>query len=1035
MGSLRDNLRICATLAAVSCALVLPIRGLDPNKTISQFTHTSWSAKDGIPGPVQAIAQTPDGYLWLGTRAGLYRFDGLRFISWEATRGDPLPQSSIMSLFTARDGSLWMGFGAGVVARLRDGVLRTYSAADGSLRTTRSFAEDGGGSIWAGGENGLSRFENGTWHRVGAALGYRAAGAQQLVVDRRGTLWVATTGTDFGLSGDGVSFNTILTLAPNGKQFQATGQPVAYISQLAEAPDGQVWMFQFGEQTVRPVLGRAEPNVSRAVKGPPICGIFDGESSLWIGLFRGGIRRASDFKHLGHASFDRFESADGLSSDGVRAAFRDREGNIWFGTNRGLDRFRENKATPFSAKEGLAQNPLLDLTSTPDGTVWVVTFAGDRVQHFVGGRIVSQGLPPASRSNSILSLYSDKDRVWLGGNFGLAEGVGGKFSFVSVPGNAEKSGVENITSDSAGNLWIVVFEGDKSRVRRLRNGAWTDFPDTELPNYRCGAVFGDAAGRVWLGFDGEVAVYENDRFHRYSAAAGLPHGRIRSISSDHTGRVWFGSEGGLSRFDGRRFSTLTKENGLPGNAVSGIVEDDDGFYWIAGTLGIIRASMQEVEKALKSPTYRMQTLFLDTTDGLPGLPNPASFPAAIKTPDGKLWFATTDGIAVVDPRRLPMNGVPPTILIQTVTADSQPFAISSELHLRPKVRNVEIGFAALSLSIPERVLFRYKLEGYDDEWRGPVTDRSASYTNLPPRDYRFRVIACNNDGVWNETGATLAFSIDPAFYQTVSFGLFCAAAAAGILLAAIRWRMRLIAARLAAQFQQRLEERTRIAQDLHDTLLQGFISASLQLSLANRELTVDSKAKRIVTEVLDLMRSVIEEGRSAVRGMRLRQADANDLEKSFSRIRAEAIADGPAKFRVLVEGPERPLHALVRDDVYRIGREAIVNAFRHSGAANVEVELRYCDPNLRLFVRDDGRGIEPQILRDGRDGHWGLSGMRETAERIGAKLRLQSRLSEGTEVELTVPAEIAFAPRPPAGRWWRIFRRRGRSNEQFKNSP
>ena len=1035
MGSLRDNLRICATLAAVSCALVLPIRGLDPNKTISQFTHTSWSAKDGIPGPVQAIAQTPDGYLWLGTRAGLYRFDGLRFISWEAARGEPLPQSSIMSLFTARDGSLWMGFGAGVVARLRDGVLRTYSAADGSLRTTRSFAEDGGGSIWAGGENGLSRFENGTWHRVGAALGYRAAGAQQLVVDRRGTLWVATTGTDFGLSGDGVSFNTILTLAPNGKQFQATGQPVAYISQLAEAPDGQVWMFQFGEQTVRPVLGRAEPNVSRAVKGPPICGIFDGESSLWIGLFRGGIRRASDFKHLGHASFDRFESADGLSSDGVRATFRDREGNIWFGTNRGLDRFRENKATPFSAKEGLAQNPLLDLTSTPDGTVWVVTFAGDRVQHFVGGRIVSQGLPPASRSNSILSLYSDKDRVWLGGNFGLAEGVGGKFSFVSVPGNAEKSGVENITSDSAGNLWIVVFEGDKSRVRRLRNGAWTDFPDTELPNYRCGAVFGDAAGRVWLGFDGEVAVYENDRFHRYSAAAGLPHGRIRSISSDHTGRVWFGSEGGLSRFDGRRFSTLTKENGLPGNAVSGIVEDDDGFYWIAGTLGIIRASLQEVEKALKSPTYRMQTLFLDTTDGLPGLPNPASFPAAIKTPDGKLWFATTDGIAVVDPRRLPMNGVPPTILIQTVTADNQPFAISSELHLRPKVRNVEIGFAALSLSIPERVLFRYKLEGYDDEWRGPVTDRSASYTNLPPRDYRFRVIACNNDGVWNETGATLAFSIDPAFYQTVSFGLFCVAAAAGILLAAIRWRMRLIAARLAAQFQQRLEERTRIAQDLHDTLLQGFISASLQLSLANRELTVDSKAKRIVTEVLDLMRSVIEEGRSAVRGMRLRQADANDLEKSFSRIRAEAIADGPAKFRVLVEGPERPLHALVRDDVYRIGREAIVNAFRHSGAANVEVELRYCDPNLRLFVRDDGRGIEPQILRDGRDGHWGLSGMRETAERIGAKLRLQSRLSEGTEVELTVPAEIAFAPRPPAGRWWRIFRRRGRSNEQFKNSP
>jgi signal transduction histidine kinase len=299
------------------------------------------------------------------------------------------------------------------------------------------------------------------------------------------------------------------------------------------------------------------------------------------------------------------------------------------------------------------------------------------------------------------------------------------------------------------------------------------------------------------------------------------------------------------------------------------------------------------------------------------------------------------------------------------------------------------------------------------------------------------VIACNNDGVWNTTGATLAFSIDPAFYQTVSFRLFCLAAAAGILLVAIRWRMRLMAARLAAQFQQRLEERTRIAQDLHDTLLQGFISASLQLSLANRELKADSKAKPIVAEVLELMRTVIEEGRSAVRGMRLTQADTNDLEKSFSRIRVETVAERPVDFRVLVEGPEQPLHALVRDDVYRIGREAIINAFRHSGAANVEVELRYSDRSLRLFVRDDGRGIEAQVLRDGRDGHWGLSGMRETADRIGAKLRLQSRLSEGTEVELTVPAEIAFAasPRPPARRWWRIFRRRSRSNEQFKNSP
>jgi signal transduction histidine kinase len=300
---------------------------------------------------------------------------------------------------------------------------------------------------------------------------------------------------------------------------------------------------------------------------------------------------------------------------------------------------------------------------------------------------------------------------------------------------------------------------------------------------------------------------------------------------------------------------------------------------------------------------------------------------------------------------------------------------------------------------------------------------------LAPGKYRFRVTAANGTGSWNEAAASLDFSMRPAWHQTRLFVLLAILSIPALATVAVRWRMRLMAARMDAQFQQRLEERTRIAQDLHDTLLQGFISASLQLSLANRELAADSKAKPAVAEVLELMRTVIEEGRSAVRGMRLTQADSNDLEKSFSRIRAETVSEQPVNFRVLVEGPEQPLHALVRDDVYRIGRESI-SPFRHSGAANVEVELRYSDRDLHLFVRDDGCGIDPQVLRGGRDGHWGLSGMRETAERIGGKLRLQSRPGEGAEVELSVPAGIAFAPspRPPALRW-RFIRLRSRSKE------
>jgi signal transduction histidine kinase/ligand-binding sensor domain-containing protein len=1025
------------TATAAVASLSAGAASLDPNKSISQFAHTSWTAKDGIPGPVRAIAQTKDGYLWFGTRSGLYRFDGVHFVPWEdAAAGETLVRRAVPTLSAATDGSLWIGFGFGPIGRLQNGLLRTYSTGDGLARGVMSFAEGLDGRIWACGEDALDRFENGRWIRESE---FPAPGAQEIGGGSKWHVVGCKQRKRFRLAHDRIRVNTILKLTPGSKRFEATRQPIGQIMQLKEAPDGMMWMAHYNERTVGSVFHHPAPQVARALDAGPQAMIFDGRG-LWIGLYHGGIRRLADFADLDKAVFDSYQEADGLSSDGVLALFQDREGNVWVGTNKGVDRFRENKVTPLSRKEGIEENLNPVLATAPDGSIWFTNFADGTAWHMIGGRAVPESLPQRTPSDSLrtLSLYAAKDRLWLGGGFGLATIKNGKVSYTPVPGLRSNDSVEAITEDSSGSLWTVVWGGNRSRLRMFRKGQWKDFPDTpDFPHLRCRVAFTDSNGRVWLGFQsGEVAVVENKSFHLYKTSDGLPPGWILAIAADRLGHIWIGGQGGISRFDGRGFRALTTQNGIPADLVSAIAEDNDGFLWIACSLGIVRVAETELEKALAQASYHVQTLLLDTTDGLPGLPIAGLGPSVAKTPDGRLWFATTDGIAVVDPRRLPINLAPPRVVIQSVAAGNQNLPASSDLHLRAGVRNVEIAFAALSFSLPERVRFRYKLEGYDDGWRGPVTDRSASYTNLPPRDYRFHVIACNNDGVWNKTGATLAFSIDPALYQTVSFRLFCLAAAAGILLAAIRWRMRLMATRLSAQFQERLAERTRIAQDLHDTLLQGFMSASLQLSLANRQLTVDSKAKPIVTEVLDLMRSVIEEGRSAVRGMRLTQTDANDLEKSFSRIRAEAIADEPANFRVQVEGTERSLHALVRDDVYRIGREAIINAFRHSNAANVEVELRYSDRDLRLFVRDDGRGIEAEVLRDGRDGHWGLSGMRETAERIGSKLRLQSRPGEGTEVELTVPAEIAFAGSPgsPARRW-RLFRLRSCSNEQFKNSP
>jgi PAS domain S-box-containing protein len=511
-------------------------------------------------------------------------------------------------------------------------------------------------------------------------------------------------------------------------------------------------------------------------------------------LLRGGIRRATDFQHLERVSFDRFESKDGLSSDGVRVAFKDREGNIWFGTQKGVDRFRENKATPFSVKEGLSPNPQVGITSTGDGKVWIFNYPRDTIQHLVGGRIISQRLPSYSPSDStrVLSIYSHENRVWLGGSFGLAEGRDGKFSYVRVPGFSAGNTVEAITSGSSGDLWVVVWEGNKSRLKRLRNGTWTEFRNRpDLPDGRCRILRGDALGRVWLGFEtGDVVVYENDHFRRYSTSDGLTIGKVLSITGDRDGQVWIGGEGGLTHFDGRRFAAVTKENGLPGRSVSAVLEDDDGSLWIAGELGIIRVSQQEVNNALNSRSYRMQRLFLDTTDGLPGLPpQEEPFPTATKSADGRLWFATTDGIAAIDPRRLPMNTLPPPVVIETVTADNRKFPTSTALHFPPRKRNLEISFAAMSFSIPERVLCRYKLEGYESEWHGPVGTRLATYTNLPPGRYRFIVAASNDDGVWNEDGATLRFDIAPAYYQTGWFRAACVAAFFALLWALYQMRI------------------------------------------------------------------------------------------------------------------------------------------------------------------------------------------------------------------------------------------------------
>ncbi len=867
-------------------------------------------------------------------------------------------------------------------------------------------------------------------------MGYPAPAAQSLVVDREGTVWVATDGFDFGLSPDEVRKNTILTLARDATHFSTTGDAVGMIGSMSVGSDGSVWIVDVTDQQVRRVDPARRSSEVIALDQAPAGLAFGIDGSVWVGLFEGGLRR---LPRIGpNVRVERFSTRDQLSGSRVHAALRDREGNLWFGTSGGLDRFCENKVMAFSETEGLGPELSFGLASTPDGSVWLFSYATNAIYRFFDGALRRLQLDRYSRSDSTRSLaihVNAKGHLWLGGSFKLARESQGTFTYLDVPDRVPQSSVEAVAEDNTGQLWVTMTSSSSPvrQILRGRGAKWTDVrANSSLPQYRCRVLHPDAAGRMWMGFEnGEVVVFDGGASRLYSTTDGLPGGRVLTIVDDREARVWVGSQMGLSLLERDHFVTLTQDNGLLGSSISAIVEDDDGNFWLAGALGIMRVERSEMETALSSATYRIRGLIFDAADGLRGLPRQREpFPTATRAADGRLWFATSDGVAWIDPHHWPHNALPPPVQIEKVIADDREQDTSGRLSLPPRTRNVEIHFAALSLAAPERNRYRYKLEGYDPDWRTAVRARTATYTNLPPRNYRFRVIASNNDGVWNETGATLDFAIVPAFYQTRAFLVFCIAAVGGLAWAGFRWRMRRERSLLQLQFRERLAERTRIAEELHDTLLQGFLSASMQLHVAVEQLPAESPDKPRLQHVIDLMRRVIEEGRNAVRGLRPSDGRSDDLEEAFSRLREDLAPKQGVDYRVIRQGLARPLETLIRDEVYRIGREAVVNAFQHSGANRIEVELDFGAKGLTIAVRDDGRGIDLQLLETGREGHWGLVGMRDRAKRIGAQLKVWSGAGTGTEVELSVPGGIAFQTQSRRRPWgWLAWLYPGRAGD------
>jgi signal transduction histidine kinase/ligand-binding sensor domain-containing protein len=989
----------------VSALLPCCALALDPALDISQYAHTSWKNRDGFAkGSIHSIAQTPDGYLWLGTDSGLLRFDGFgKPVEWQPPGDRHLPSPRVNNVLAARDGTLWISTAKGL-ASWKDGQFREYPELAGQY--VRRLVEDREGAIWAGAgsvtSGRLCAIQKGSAQCYGENGRFGTA-VLGLYEDRSGSLWAgATTG--------------LWRWMPDPPELYPTPDPPIEIQSLIEGDNGALWMATRGG--LKQLVGGKIRDYPLAAGGAfiPTRLCRDREGALWIGTIDRGLI------HLHQKRTDTFGPLDGLSGENISSIFEDHEGDVWVATSGGLDRFREFAVPTFSTGQGMPSGFGSVLVGR-NGGVWLgsspltkwdhgqITVYGRRAQSRAGGaapgrEVAGSGLP----DRAVLPLLEDdRGRVWVTTpeEFGYLEND--RYTRLrDIPVGYVHSAAE----DNAGNLWIVNRTGDLFRVSP--NHEVARIPGTELGHQDAAFVLSadSVKGGIWLGFsEGGIVHWKDDQVRAsFAAADGLGGGRVNSLRFDAGGALWAATEGGLSRLQNGRIATLTQKNGLPCDSVHWSIEDDARSLWLFTPCGLLRLARPEVDAWIADPNRAVQSAVFDSSDGVQSRAVASAQSQAAKSADGKLWFGANGGVSIVDPRRLSFNGLKPPVHVERILANHQAYDLNAGLRLPPLIHDMEIDYTALSLVAPEKIRFRYKLEGYDREWQEAGDRRQAFYTNLPPRPYRFRVIACNNSGVWNEAGASFDFSIAPAYYQATWFRVSCGAAFLALLGTIYWWRLRQVERQFALRLEGRVHERTRIARELHDTLLQSFQGVLMKFSAAAGMIhDRPAEAEKLLDTTVEQARKAITEGRDAVQGLRSSMLVTNSLAEAIGTV-GEGLCgpSGPA-FRLQVEGDSRDLEPLVRDEIHRVACEAVRNAFKHAEAQRIDVELRYDRRQFRLLVRDDGKGIDQAVLNgSGRERHFGLPGMQERAKVAGGKLAVFSRPGAGTEVELTIPGSLVY---------------------------
>jgi signal transduction histidine kinase/ligand-binding sensor domain-containing protein len=972
--------RISAVLILLAwgqCALAL-----DPHKSLSQYSRTVWTQERGLPqDTIRAITQTKDGYLWLGTDEGLARFDGYDFVVYNKAKGN-LPDNSITSLAAAVDGALWIGTLNGLV-EYRNGKFRVYTTKDGlpDAAITNVYA-DPNGAMWVVAGVYLSQYLNGQFTSFEPETDIPVASMRAACMDNHGHLWVA----GFSRVARRVGNRFVTVLAPPALE------GVVVLTMMVDQRD-HVWIGTNSGAIELTADGTARKyGVGEGLPDTSVRALWaDRDGNVWGGTNRGVVRLEG-----GRFVTSRVNTEG--SGDLVRCLFEDREGNLWIGTNGGLVRWRNDIFTVYGKTEGLPSDEPNVAYQDRAGRVWF-GFNDAGLTLFSGGAqrtySIAEGLP----DSAVLQIReAPNGDLLLCTRRGVARFAGGNFRTYNYPDPLSRRAVFDALETSDGKLWLALPRG----LGVLSGGEFREvIPGGPLMGDFMLSLCQGSDGSIWAGSAGKGLWHvTGDEKKQFTIADGLSSDQIRSLYLDPQGALWIGTlGGGLNVYRNGKFYHYREEDGLLSDNI-GRVTDDGESLWLSTTRGICRVEKRQFAEMDSGKRKHLEPENYGVEDGLrsaqcaPGFPVPGG---GVRARDGRLFFATSRGMAVLDPGKRKMPLVAPVTHIVEMTANNEPLDLHQSARLAPGNQRLEIRYTGIHLSAPDRVQYSYRLDPTDSRWLPVGSRRFTDYNSLAHGHYRFRVRA---ELPGESTEQSYAFEVLPQFWDTVWFRLLAVLALGMCAFAVYQIRLRQIRSRFAAV----LEERARLAREIHDTLAQGFVGISSQLDAVALSMPSESSSARTYLDLARRMaRHSLTEARRSVMDLRASQLDGQDLAAAIQSGTRMWTAGSGVDVKVDIEGPPAQLPEEMEQHLLRITQEAVTNALKHASAQKIGVRLHREARKLNLRVVDDGRGFDQKDAFSSRGGHFGLIGMRERAERMGGELRLASHPGEGTELEVTVP--------------------------------